>query len=125
MGDMGDELDPQLPQRSADQPLLHPASGLAILGLDWLLFSGTVISGGGLLPAMVAGGFVLGGASTWLIQSRLAGDSKRGALWKALAAGALVGAPMPIGGTIVGATILSASGLRLLEDLFRGRSDGS
>jgi hypothetical protein len=122
---MGDELEQQRPQRSADQPLLHPATGLAILGLDWLLFSGTVISGGSLLPAMVAGGFVLGGASTWLIQSRLAGDSKRGALWKALAAGALVGAPMPIGGTIVGATILSASGLRLLEDVFRGRGGTS
>jgi hypothetical protein len=122
---MGDELEVQRPQSSADRPLLHPATGLAILGLDWLLFSGTVMSGGGLLPAMVAGGFVLGAASTWLIQSRLAGDSKRGALWKALAAGAVVGAPMPIGGTVVGATILSASGLRLLENIFRGRGGAS
>jgi hypothetical protein len=118
---MSEELPQEPPEAAADRPLLHPATGIAVLALDWLLFSGTVISGGGLLPAMMAGGFVLGGASTWWIQSRLAGDSRRSALWKALAAGVAVGAPMPIGGTVVGATILSASGLRLLEDLFRGR----
>lgn len=118
---MSHEQPDTAPERVDDRPLLHPATGLAILALDWLLFSGTLISGGGLLPAMVLGGFVLGGASTWWIQSRYGGDPRRSALWKALAAGVIVGAPMPIGGTVVGATILSASGLRLLEDFFRPR----
>ncbi len=96
--------------------LLHPASGALILGLDWLLFSGTVFSAG--LAFWITGptGLVLGGIGAGLIQRRLSGDSRRAAALKGLAAGIIVGAPFPIAGAAVGGMVLAISGLdRLLK----------
>jgi hypothetical protein len=101
-----------------DEPsgaLLHPASALAILALDWLLFSGTVISGGSLLLVMSLAGVALGAGSTYLIQSRLAGDRGRTVAWKSAVAGVIVGLPFPLGGTLVGGAVLAASGLGALR----------
>ena len=95
---------------------MHPASGALILGLDWLLWTGTVATGG--LGAAVSGvtGLVAGGAGTALIQRHLAKDSPKAAFWKGVAAGIIVGAPFPVAGTAVGGTILVLSGLdRLLK----------
>lgn len=100
----------------ARRTLLHPAAGALILGLDWLLFSGTVLSAGTALWFSVIGGFVLGGIGTGLIQRRLGGDTFRVAALKGLAGGIVVGVPFPIAGTAVGGTILALSGLdRLLK----------
>ncbi len=96
--------------------LLHPASGTLILGLDWLLFSGTVFSGG--LAVWITGltGLIIGGIGTGLIQRRISHDSRTAAALKGLAAGFIVGAPFPIAGTAVGGMVLVLSGLdRLLK----------
>ncbi len=88
----------------------HAASGAAILGIDWLLFSGNIASGGmGTLPAMALG-FGLGGLSTGLIQRFVAGDSTLKSLGKGLAAGLVVGAPTPVAGTALGGVVLAVSG---------------
>lgn len=95
--------------------LLHPAAGALILGLDWLLFSETIFTGG--LAVWFTGptGLVLGGIGTGLIQRRLAGDSVRAAALKGLAAGLIVGAPFPVAGTAVGGAVLALSGLHRLR----------
>ncbi len=91
--------------------LYHAASGASILAIDWLLFSGNVLSGGiATLPAMLIG-FALGGLSTALIQRFAAGDSIPKSLAKALVAGLIVGAPTPVAGSALGGVILAVSGL--------------
>ena len=91
--------------------LYHAASGASILALDWLLFSGNILSGGlATLPTMVLG-FALGSVSTALIQRFVAGDSTPKSLAKGLAAGLIVGAPTPVAGTALGGVILAVSGL--------------
>ncbi len=91
--------------------LFHAGSGAAILGIDWLLFSGNILSGGiGTLLAMALG-FVLGGLSVGLIQRFVAGDSVLKSLGKGLVAGLVVGAPTPVAGTALGGVILTTSGL--------------
>lgn len=89
----------------------HAASGAAILGLDWLLFSGNLLSGGmATFPTMLLG-LGLGGLSTALIQRFVAGDSALKSLSKALVAGLVVGAPTPVAGTVLGGVVLAVSGL--------------
>ncbi len=91
--------------------LYHAASGASILAIDWLLFSGNVLSGGmATFPTMVLG-LVLGGVSTALIQRFVAGDGTLKSLSKALVAGLVVGAPTPVAGTALGGVILAVSGL--------------
>ena len=91
--------------------LYHAASGASILAMDWLLFSGNILSGGmATLPAMVLG-FALGSVSTALIQRFVAGDPTFKSLAKALAAGLIVGVPTPVAGTALGGVILAVSGL--------------
>lgn len=90
---------------------LHPAAGGLILGLDWILFSGTMATAGITLPASVLAGFVIGSIGTTLIQRQLSGDSRTKAALKGLAAGVVVGMPFPIAGTAVGGGILVLSGL--------------
>ena len=90
---------------------LVPAAGVWILTLDWLLFSSNVISAGVATPLIVGGGFLLGGAGTFLIQWKSAGDPVWIAALKALVAGLVVGAPWPVGGTLLGGWVLLASGL--------------
>jgi hypothetical protein len=90
---------------------LHPSSGLLILGLDWLLFSGNALSLGLSSPALVLSGLVLGTLGTSLLQSRYGGDGRWKSLGKGLLGGIAVGIPLPIVGTAVGGAILALSGL--------------
>lgn len=90
---------------------LHPSSGLLILGLDWLLFSGNLLSLGLSSPALVLSGFVLGTLGTSLLQSRYGADGRWKSLSKGLLGGIAVGIPLPIVGTAVGGAILALSGL--------------
>lgn len=90
---------------------LLPATGLWILGLDWLLFSPDAVTVGLSLPATSAIGFLAGSVGAYLFQHRFAGNSRRQALLKAALAGLAVGIPLPITGTIVGAWIIAQSGL--------------
>lgn len=97
------------PQQPA---LLLPLSGLWIFALDWLLFSSNAASLGLATPVSVGLGFVLGGAGTFWMQRRFAGDVWWKAGLKALGAAIAVGAPWPVGGTLIGGWILLASGMK-------------
>jgi hypothetical protein len=90
---------------------LHPASGVLILGLDWLLFSGSVFSLGLSTPALAALGFAVGAVGTGLLQGRYGGDGRWKSTLKGLLGGLAVGIPLPIAGTAVGGAILALSGL--------------
>ena len=116
----GSEIEPPKGESksvtSAEDPrsfrrLYHTASGASILAIDWLLFSGNVLSVGmTTFPTMVLG-LVLGGLSTALIQRFVAKDSTLKSLSKALVAGLVVGAPTTVAGTAIGGVILAVSGL--------------
>ncbi len=94
---------------------LHPASGALILGSDWLLFGGTAATGGLAMPVAMALGFLAGFVGTAASQRILAKDGWGKALGKGFLAGLAVGAPLPIGGTVVGGTVLASSGLHQLR----------
>lgn len=108
---------------SRSPTVLHPASGLLILGLDWLLFSQTAITLG-LSTVLGAGiGFGLAGLGTGVIQRTYREDSLVKAVLKSLLAGITVGIPLPVAGTVVGGGILALSGLnKLWGHSARGRS---
>lgn len=91
--------------------LLHLWTGVTVLGLDWLLFSGTLVTFGSALPFVLPLGFLLTAGATYHIQKRLNGDSKGVSLIKALLCGAVVAVPLPIYGSLLGAAIASISGL--------------
>ena len=117
-----DWLTDPLPKR-----FMLPATGLLIMGLDWLLFSEEAASFGLLIPFTSVVGFVAGGIGTYLLQTRRGRDTKLAAGLKGLLAGALVGIPFPLAGTMVGAAILAGSGLaglqwRLLRSRFIRRA---
>jgi len=97
---------------SSASRLLHPASGLAILALDWLLFSGNVASLGLSTVAVSVLGAVLGTVGTAFIQRRYGRDGPFISLLKGLAGGVVIGLPLPIAGTAAGGAILTLSGLR-------------
>lgn len=90
---------------------LLPATGVWILVLDWLLFSSNVVSAWLATPVVMILGFVLGSGGTFLAQRKAAGDTTFRAALKAILAGAVVGVPWPIGGTLVGGWVLLTSGL--------------
>ena len=94
---------------------LHPASGLLILALDWLLFSGSALSLGLSTPMMALIGFALGGVGTGIIQARYGRNGTTKSVLKGLLSGLAVGIPLPIAGTAVGGAILTLSGLDRLR----------
>ena len=93
-----------------------PATGLWILGLDWLLFSKEFASLGLATPATAIIGLVAGSIGAYRLQRRYAQDDGRRAWVKALLAGLAVGVPFPLTGTLVGGLILANSGLTGLKD---------
>ena len=116
-----DWLTHPLPKR-----FMLPATGLLIMGLDWLLFSEEAASFGLLIPFTSVVGFLAGSIGTYHLQRRHGLDSKPAASLKALLAGVLVGIPFPLAGTLAGGWILATSGLaglrwRLLKDRFSRR----
>lgn len=104
----------------------HPASGAAILALDWLFFGLEWELG----PVSVVISSIAAFVTCWLvverIQIRWHGDEPRLARAKALFGAAAAGVPFPIGGTLVGGLILMLSGLkasgisRTARNLFSG-----
>jgi hypothetical protein len=103
-----------------------PATGLLIMGLDWLLFSKEAASFGILIPLTSVVGFLAGSIGTYLLQTRRGLDSKPAACLKGVLAGVLVGIPFPLAGTMAGGAILASSGLaglrwRLLKSRFTRR----
>jgi len=125
------ELSPQPPIPAAASPELSiwrwltephgsqwllPATGVWILGLDWLLFSQETISLGLAMPLTAIVGFVGGALGTYIFQSRYAGDRGPAAWLKAILAGIVVGIPVPLAGTFVGGWILFNSGLASIRE---------
>jgi len=100
---------------SPSSRFLHPASGILILGADWLLFSGSVLSLGLSTPALSLLGFGLGAVGTGLLQARYGQDSGTTSSLKGLLGGIAVGLPLPVAGTALGGFILTLSGLDRLK----------
>jgi hypothetical protein len=91
----------------------HPASGLAILLLDWLAFGTDVPTAFVLTPLVSLVTFGLTYAAVYYIQRHESGDNTTRANWKAVLGAVAAGVPFPITGTILGAGILLLSGLPL------------
>lgn len=97
---------------SERRTFFHPASGLAILVLDWLFFGlewelGPVSMALSCLASFTACYFIVE-----RIQTRWHGDEARLARAKALFGAAAAGVPFAVGGTVLGGLILVLSGLK-------------
>lgn len=95
--------------------IILPATGLLVLGLDWLLFSGEAATLGLATPVTAVLGFLAASLGTYQLQRRFGLDSHPAACAKAILAGLFVGVPFPMAGTIAGAWILATSGLAGLK----------
>jgi hypothetical protein len=91
---------------------LNPASGLLILGVDWLFFVPEAATLGIAIPAACVLAFAITFCGVYWIQRKKAGDALSPALMKALLAGIVAGVPTSIGGTMLGTLVLVMSGLR-------------
>lgn len=110
------EITPPAPvPDSGGGTLLHPAAGAFVLALDWVLFSGTVVSVGTAMWPLALVGLTAGTLGATWIQRRFGRDSIRASLVKGAFCGIAVGLPFPIAGTAVGGWILAASGLDRLR----------
>jgi len=89
----------------------HPASGAAILAVDWACFGLEWQLGPISMAAMSAAAFVVTYAVVWRAQEKLRGDPPRLAHAKAFAGALAAAVPFPVTGTVVGATIIALSGL--------------
>lgn len=104
-----------MPSSESPSPtVLHPASGVLILGLDWLFFAENAITLGLSTFFAAVVGFGVAGLGTGLIQRIYHGNGVGKALLKGLLGGIAVGIPLPIAGTAVGGGILALSGLNKL-----------
>ncbi len=112
---MSKEIEPVT--QGHQRTVLHPYSGGAILGLDWLLFSGNVLTVGTSTPVTILAGFIGAAVAVTLVQRYAGGDGWFKSLGKGLAAGIVVGIPFPIVGTFVGGFVLAVSGLDFLKKL--------
>ena len=112
-----DWLTSPLPKR-----FMLPATGLLIMGLDWLLFSEEAASLGLLIPFTAPLGFLAASIATYHLQTKHGLDAKPVAALKGLLAGILVAIPFPLAGTMIGGAILASSGLAGLRwRLFKNR----
>jgi len=88
-------------------------SGLLILGLDWLFFGAeaAVVA----LPLAMFLAFVVTFAGVYVVQRRLAVESRAPAFLKALLGAVLAAAPFPVCGSVFGALVIACSGLDALR----------
>ena len=89
----------------------HPAGGVVILALDWLIFGTDFLTGFLALPWMCVVGFAVSFPLVLAVQLKWTKDALPAALGKAFLGAFMVGLPFPITGTILGAAILALSGL--------------
>jgi hypothetical protein len=89
----------------------HPASGVIILGLDWLAFGSDLMTGFLALPLLCVLAFAASFPLILAVQLKWSKDAMPAALGKAFLGAFMVGLPFPITGTILGAAILALSGL--------------
>jgi len=98
-----------------------PATGLLIMGLDWLFFSEEAATFGVAIPFTSVVGFLAGSIGAYHLQRKYGRDSHAAAVIKSFLAGILVGIPFPLAGTLAGAWILTTSGLIGLKDRLWGQ----
>lgn len=98
-----------------DAVKIHSLSAMLVIGLDTMLFAGTVSSMGLLTILSVIGGFSMGFIGVTLIEKFFNGESTGKALTKGFVMGLLTGIPTPIAGTAVGAIILALGGINKLK----------
>jgi hypothetical protein len=98
--------------RKEQKSALHPLTGLAILGLDWLFFGGELLTGFVMEPLLVPLGALSGFIATFAIERRYAGRSFARSFFAAMFAALAVGVPWPISGTLIGVAVLILAGLR-------------
>ncbi len=89
----------------------HPASGVVILGLDWLIFGTDLFTDFLATPIMCVLGFLISFALLVAIQRKWAKNPMTAVLGKAFLGAFLVAIPFPITGTLLGAAVLALSGL--------------
>jgi hypothetical protein len=89
----------------------HPASGVVILAMDWLIFGTDLFTGFLALPSMCVIGFLASFPFLLAIQRKWSKDSLPSAMGKAFIGAFLVGLPFPITGTLLGGAILALAGL--------------
>ncbi len=89
----------------------HPASGVVILALDWLLFGSDLMTDFLALPVMCVLGFLATFPLLLMIQRGWSRNSWAGSIGKAFLGAFMVGLPFPITGTLLGAAILALAGL--------------
>ena len=89
----------------------HPASGVVILALDWLLFGSDLMTDFLALPVMCVLGFLITFPIVLAIQRKWSLNSWPQALGKAFLGAFMVGLPFPVTGTLLGAAILALAGL--------------
>jgi hypothetical protein len=89
----------------------HPASGVVILGLDWIAFGSDLLTDLIALPLICIISFLMTFPIVYVIQMRWGRDSHMAALGKAFLGAFMVGLPFPITGTLLGAAILALAGL--------------
>jgi uncharacterized membrane protein len=106
---------PALPDHSVPfdglRTFYHPASGVAILMLDWFAFGTDFFTGFLALPVVCVLAFLVSFPLVFVIQRKWTKDSASAALGKAFLGAFMVGLPFPITGTMLGAAILALSGL--------------
>lgn len=90
----------------------HPMSGAVLLGVDWLCFGLEWPLGPASLVLMSLAAFGATFVAVERIQRERHGDAPGVARAKALVAAAAAGVPFPVTGTLVGALILTLSGLK-------------
>jgi hypothetical protein len=87
---------------------------VAVLALDWLVFSSAWSSALMAWPFVVTAAALIGCLVTAWAQRRDGDAGLR--LWgKSLGAAALIAVPLPVAGSVVGGWVLAASGLSWLE----------
>ena len=89
----------------------HPASGIAILGIDFLIFGSELFSGFLDVPIMSVIAFLVTLPLVYQIQSKWGRDRGSVAFAKAFAGAFMAGLPFCIAGTMYGAAVLALSGL--------------
>ena len=90
---------------------LHPASGLLVLGVDWLFFApeAATFEAAAIITSPLA--FIITAIGVFWSQRSKSDDSVGKAALKALLGGFSAGIPTSIAGTIFGTVVLMMSGL--------------
>lgn len=91
--------------------VLHPVSGLVVIGLDNALFGANALTLGWATPVVCLVAFLLASTGVFLVQKIQARDGFLKSAAKAVFCGVFAGLPTSLMGTALGAVILLLSGL--------------